>query len=147
MRQKIVNVILVFYILFLVALFTIVPPYLSDKYCKPTEKMSYHLTSLGYAYTATFILGKMERGIVMQLYTGDQGFVTTWARNHGRTSCRIAKGEDWTWATEAIIMDVSEQPHNPLMHEITYDQQGEADTPTNPEVQIMLNHEEEGHEE
>ncbi|GEM_PF-6394135 len=77
--------------------------YASDQLCLPTEKMSANLGADKYAFTATLIAGTTEKGFVMQLFTKKDGFVMTWARNYGRTSCVVLKGDEWIWAHHPII--------------------------------------------
>lgn len=68
----------------------------------PTEAMSADLGKKQYAFTATLVAGDMDRGVVMQLFTGRTGFVITWARNYGRTSCVVLRGSEWIWANHPI---------------------------------------------
>lgn len=76
--------------------------YASNKLCLPTQHMSSKLGMERYAFTATMIAGNEDKGFVFQLYTKKGGFVMTFARNYGRTSCMVMKGDEWIWADHPV---------------------------------------------
>ncbi len=68
--------------------------------CASTKELAAELISHGFAFTSTFTA---RQGIVLQLFVSPiDGYVMTWARDLGETSCIISTGPVWIWAGEPI---------------------------------------------